>query len=55
MSFLPGWNSAETTAWLHDLFEIAGIVFLALLVITEVLAVICQIGVPRLTHSFAAH
>jgi len=40
MSFLPGWNSAATTARLHDIFEIAGIVFLALLVIAEVLAYI---------------
>ena len=38
--FLPGWNSAETAAKFHDWFEIAGIVFLALLVVAEVLAYI---------------
>jgi hypothetical protein len=38
MNLLPGWNSVETTTRLHDFFEIAGIVFLALLVVAEVLA-----------------
>ena len=40
MTFFPGWNSVETTTRLHNFFEIAGIVFLALLVFAEVLAYI---------------
>jgi hypothetical protein len=38
MSNLPGWNSAATVSRIHAWFEIAGIICLALLVFTEVVA-----------------
>ena len=38
MSFLLGWDSIETTSRLHNIFEVAGIVILALLVLAEVAA-----------------
>jgi tetratricopeptide (TPR) repeat protein len=38
MPVLPGWNSLETTTRLHHVFELAGLVVLALLVIAEGLA-----------------
>ncbi|MDZ4077532.1 hypothetical protein [Hydrocarboniphaga sp.] len=38
MSWLPGWNSIDGTSTIHDFFEIAGIVFLGLLVVAEVIA-----------------
>jgi hypothetical protein len=37
---LPGWDSLESVTWWHSVFEIAGIVFLALLVIAEIFAFI---------------
>jgi hypothetical protein len=38
MAFLPGWDSAETVGAVHRFAEIAGIIFLALLVLAEVVA-----------------
>ncbi len=38
MAMLPGWNSIEATSDLHDVFEIAGIIILALLVFAEIAA-----------------
>ena len=38
MPTLPGWSSLEATSRLHSVFEITGIVLLALLVVAEALA-----------------
>lgn len=40
MAFLPGWNSLESTARLHDFFEKSGMLMLALLVVAIILAYI---------------
>ena len=37
MAILPGWNSVESATRVHDVSEIAGIVFLGLLVIAEII------------------
>src|SRR6185437_16876983 len=38
VNWLPGWDSVARTAFLHSFFEYGGIVFLALLVVFELLA-----------------
>ena len=40
MALLPGWDSIEISARLHDFFEIAGIVILGVLVLAELLTFI---------------
>ncbi|HEY8024382.1 MAG TPA: hypothetical protein VIF60_07445 [Burkholderiaceae bacterium] len=40
MSFLPGWNSIELASKIHTWFEVAGIIVLAVLVLTETISLV---------------